>query len=142
MASTQITAGGISLTKRTHYLAVYAWTAALINVGLNVLFDARFGMLGAAWATAVAYVALTLLYLVTSQRLWQVEYEVRRSLSLVGLILLFCLGAQVLPSGLSPTVIAAKAVFCLAFIGAAFALRALDRREILVARLALARLRS
>ena len=140
MATTQITAGGISLMKRTHYLAVYAWTAALINLALNVVLDAPFGMLGAAWATAIAYVALTLLYLATSQRLWPVAYEVRRSVILVVLVLLFCGAALSLPSGISPAVIVGKALFCLAFVGAAFALRALDRREIGIARLALARL--
>jgi O-antigen/teichoic acid export membrane protein len=141
MATTQITAGGISLLKRTKYLAMYAWVAAAVNVLLNLVLDRPFGMLGAAWATAVAYVGLTLLYLVSSQRLWPVRYEVRRSGTLVGLILAFTLGAGFLPSGFQLPIIAAKVGFCLAFIAAAVMLRAVDGREVLAARVILARIR-
>lgn len=141
MASTQITAGGISLAKQTKYLALAAWLAAVTNVVLNLALDRQFGMLGAAWATAVAYVALTLLYLVAAQRLWPVRYEIRRSGTLVGLILVFILGAGFLPSGLQLGVIAAKIAYCLAFVGAAFVLRAVDAREVAALRLVLARLR-
>jgi O-antigen/teichoic acid export membrane protein len=140
MASTQITAGGISLMKRTHYLAIYAWVAAVINVVLNLVLDAPFGMLGAAWATAAAYVILTLLYLATSQRMWAIPYEIRRSSALVVLIVVFALAAMALPSGFDPVVIAVKVVYGLAFVAVAFAVGALDRRELHVARVMLGRL--
>jgi O-antigen/teichoic acid export membrane protein len=141
MASTQITAGGISLVKRTKYLAIYAWVAAVANVLLNLVLDRPYGMLGAAWATAFAYLGLTLLYLVSSQRLWPVRYEIRRSSTLVMLILAFTVGAGFLPAGFQPLVIAAKVSFCLVFIGAAFVLRAVDSREIAAVRVVLARIR-
>jgi O-antigen/teichoic acid export membrane protein len=140
MASTHITAGGISLMKRTQYLAIYAWVAAVINVLLNLVLDAPFGMLGAAWATAAAYVILTLLYLATSQRLWAIPFEIRRSGSLVVLIVVFALAATTLPSGFDPAVIAVKVVYSLAFVAVAFAVGALDRREIHVARVMFGRL--
>jgi O-antigen/teichoic acid export membrane protein len=130
MASTQVTAGGITLMKRTGYLAVFAWAAAVINVVLNLLLDGPFGMLGAAWATAAAYVALTVFFLVTSQRLWAIPYEGRRSGVLIGLTLVFALAAMALPSGLDPLVLAGKALYCLAFLGAAVVLRAFDAREL------------
>jgi O-antigen/teichoic acid export membrane protein len=129
MASTQITAGGISLTKRTHYLAVLTWLTAVVNVLLNLVLDAPFGMLGAAWATTVAYVSLTLLYLVTSQRLWPVAYEIRRSATLIALISTFSLAAGFLPSGFQLEALALKVAYCLGFIAAAFVLRAIDGRE-------------
>jgi O-antigen/teichoic acid export membrane protein len=141
MASTQVTAGGISLMKKTKYLAIYAWLAAGINVVLNLVLDGPFGMIGAAWATTAAYVLLTLAYLVTSQRLWPIALENRRSGTLIALIVLFSLGAMALPSGLNPLVVIEKAAFCLAFVAAAFLGRALDSREILVARTVLARIR-
>lgn len=141
MASTQVTAGGISLVKRTTYLAILAWLAAAANVVLNLVLDRPFGMMGAAWATAFAYVGLTLLYAVTSQRLWPVRYEIRRSGTLVGLIVAFILGAGFLPSGLQLPVIAVKGAYCLAFIAAAFMLRAVDGREVAALRVVLARIR-
>jgi O-antigen/teichoic acid export membrane protein len=141
MASTQITAGGISMVKRTKYLAMLAWLAAAANVVLNVFLDRPFGMLGAAWATAFAYIGLTLMYLVTSQRLWRVSYEIRRGVTLVGLIVAFILAAGYLPSGSEPGPIAAKVSYCLAFIGAAFVLRAVNGREVAALRVVLARIR-
>ena len=141
MASTQITAGGISLVKRTKYLAMLAWLAAAANVVLNVFLDRPFGMLGAAWATAFAYIGLTLMYLVTSQRLWRVSYEIRRGVTLVGLIVAFILAAGYLPSGSELGPIAAKVSYCLAFIGAAFVLRAVNGREVAALRVVLARIR-
>ncbi len=130
MATTQITAGGISLTKRTRYFALLAWFTAVINILLTLVLVGPFGMLGAAWATAIAYVSLTLLYLVISQRLWRVAYEVHRSLTLVGLTMSFCLAAGFLPSGLNVLTIALKLGYCLAFIAVAFLLGAIDRREV------------
>ena len=141
MASTQITSGGISLVKRTKYLAVYAWVAAVGNVALNLVLDRPFGMVGAAWATAVAYTGLTVLYLVTSQRLWPVRYELRRSVTLVLLIVAFTLGAGFLPSGFNVGALTIKVAYCLAFVGAAVALRAVDGREAAVMRVLLARIR-
>lgn len=129
MASTQITAGGITLAKRTHYLAVITWVAAVLNVVLNLMLDARFGMLGAAWATAAAYISLTLMYLVTSQRLWPATYEIRRSVTLIALILVFSLGAGLLPSGFQLEILALKAVYVLGFVAATMASRAIDGRE-------------
>jgi O-antigen/teichoic acid export membrane protein len=141
MASTQVTAGGITLAKRTHYLATHAWIAAVLNVVLNLVLDGPFGMIGAAWATAFAYVCLTLFYAVTSQRLWRTSYEIRRSFTLIGLTLAFILGAGLLPSGLRLEPIAVKILYCLAFILAAVAFRAVDAREIDVLRVMVARLR-
>ena len=129
MASTQITAGGITLAKRTHYLAVITWVAAVLNVVLNLMLDARFGMLGAAWATAAAYVSLTLMYLATSQRLWAVTYEIRRSVTLIALVLVFSLAAGLLPSGFQPEILALKVAYVLGFVAATVASRAIDGRE-------------
>ena len=50
-ASIQVTAAGMSLKKRTSYLALFAWGAAVINLALNLAFVPGFGMLASAWAT-------------------------------------------------------------------------------------------
>lgn len=75
LATTQITATGISLTKKTGYLALYSWLAALLNVGLNLWLIPRWGMLAAAWSTAAAYAFLTTAYFMTSQRLWPIAWH-------------------------------------------------------------------
>ena len=140
MASTQITAGGISLVKRTKYLAVFARLAAAGNVVLNLALDRPYGMLGAAWSTAAAYTGLTLLYLVTSQRLWPVRYD--PALRHPGpLILAFTLAAGFLPSGFNLGALTIKVAYRLGVRAAAFALRAVDGREIGGHAILLARIR-
>jgi O-antigen/teichoic acid export membrane protein len=128
-ASTQVTAGGITLKLRTRYMAIHASVAAAINVGLNLILIPEYAALGAAWATMIAYTYLTLAYLVTSQRLWPVAYETRRSLTVLVLLLAFTAGAVLLP--ILPFVLAVvvKGAYCLGFIAALFVLRALDKRE-------------
>jgi O-antigen/teichoic acid export membrane protein len=130
MASTQVTAGGITLAKKTAYLSIFAWVAAGANLALNLLLDGPFGMIGAAWATAVAYILLTLLYLVASQRLWAIAYEVRRTSAVIVLILGFTLLAGSLPSGSPVLVVLVKTLWCLAYVGGCVLLRAFDKREL------------
>ena len=97
-ASTQVTVSGISLLKRTHYLAIYAGMAAVLNVVLNLIFIPIWGMLAAAWTTCVCYVFLTLAYALTSQRLFRIPYEFRRVIPLIVLTVLFVLGSLAQPS--------------------------------------------
>jgi len=128
-ASTQVTALGISLTKKTGYLALYSWGAALLNVFLNFLLMPRWGMVGASVAMAAAYAFLTLAYGLQSQRLMPIRYETRRLLATV----LVTLGLTVLVSGLALPISIWGGMLKLG-IGVAFVvllvlLGALDRRE-------------
>lgn len=126
LASTQVTALSISLVKKTQYLSLFSWLAALLNLSLNVWLVPRWGMSAASWSTAGAYLFLTLGYLVTSQRLWPVAYEMRRSLTIAGLTLFFTLlagWAPALPLLLS---IALKAAYVLLYVGALVLFGALD----------------
>lgn len=128
-ASTQVTAISISLTKRTHYFAVYSWAAALLNIGLNVFFIPRWGMVGASWTTAISYAFLTLAYLVTSQRLWAIAYESSRVRTVVGLTTVFVLASRLLPELPLLPILLLKSVYSVAFIALLFGLRGLDSRE-------------
>jgi O-antigen/teichoic acid export membrane protein len=146
-ASTQVTAGGISLKARTMYLAAYSWMAAIINVVLNLVLIPPFGMVGAAWATAAAYLSLTVAYALTSHRLWPIEYDVRRAGTTVALTAVALLGSGLLPDGDASNpaawlaVVAVKAVYCLALLAALFWFGGLDRAELGRARAMLTGLR-
>ncbi|MGZ6256561.1 MAG: hypothetical protein ACXWMB_06055, partial [Candidatus Limnocylindria bacterium] len=61
--------------------------------------------------------------------------------TLVVLIVAFTFGAGFLPSGFHLGALSIKVAYCLAFVGAAFVLRAVDGREIAVMRILLARIR-
>ncbi len=128
-ASTQVTAMGIMLTKKTHYFAVFSWLAALLNLGINLWLIPRWGMMAASWTTLAAYVFLTLAYLAVSQRLVRIAYEKKRAFIILALTVGFVLAVALFPdlpliwSGLL------KGVYCLAFVGALFLFRALGQRE-------------
>lgn len=128
-ASVHVTAAGISLTKKTKYLAMASWGAALVNIVLNLLLVPRWGMLGSSWAMATTYLALTLAYFLIGQRLWPVVYETRRTMTVVTLTVLFTMGAMALPAPLSLASILLKSGYCLAFVAALVATRVIDRRE-------------
>jgi O-antigen/teichoic acid export membrane protein len=93
------------------------------------LFVPRWGMMAAAWSTALSYVFITVAYVITSQRLLPVVYEKRRVFSAVGLILLFTIAAPWLPTSNLLLTIVLKLAYCLLFIGLLFVLRVFDQRE-------------
>lgn len=128
-ASTQVTTSGISLKKKTKYIAIYSWIAALLNLGLNILFVPRWGMVAASWTTAVSYIFLTVAYAFRSQQLWPICYEKSRIFRASGLIFAFTVAVPFLPElKLIPSIIM-KSIYCLFFIGLLFGLGILGRRE-------------
>lgn len=128
-ASVQVTAISITITKKTHYLFVYAWVAAIVNLVLNVLFVPIGGMLASAWATFASYLCLTLGYLVVSQRLMPVAYERSRALTAIGLTALFTAAAEALPSHPLALMLPAKVLYCALFVALLVRLRSIDSRE-------------
>lgn len=68
----KIASTGIFIKKKSQYDAIYTWVAAGVNVALNILLIPVMGMVGAAWATAGAYLTLCILLTWASQRLWPV----------------------------------------------------------------------
>ena len=115
LATTQVTAMGISIAKRTQFLAIYAWVAAGVFIGVSALAVPRFGFVGCAWASFAANLVLTLVYLRKSQELTPVAYQWKRGLMLAGLTFLGCLASRWLPTGPLPTSLARKRGLCLAF---------------------------
>jgi O-antigen/teichoic acid export membrane protein len=128
-ATTQVTAIGISLKKKTYYFAIFSWAAALLNVGLNVLLIPMWGMIAASWTTMIAYLFLTLAYLTISQRLCPVFYEKKRILVAGVLTFLFTFSAPLLPTFSLIFNIIIKSFYCSVFVGLLFLLKGLDGRE-------------
>ena len=128
-ASTQVTAIGISLTKKTKYFAVFALAAAGVNLGLNILFIPRWGMMAAAWTTVAAYTFLSLAYLVKARALWAVAYETRRTVTVLALTVAFVIAEFFLPEMGVLTGFVVKVAFCLGYVVCLIVLRVIDRRE-------------
>jgi O-antigen/teichoic acid export membrane protein len=74
----QITAIGISIEKATFLFARLSWLSAGLNFLLNLLLIPRYGALGAAWATTLSYLALTMSYLYYTQLLHPLPLAWRR----------------------------------------------------------------
>jgi O-antigen/teichoic acid export membrane protein len=70
-----LTSIGLNITSRTQYYPVSTAIGAGVNVGLNLALIPRFGMLGAAWANAVAYGLQAAIAFRFSQRFYPIRYE-------------------------------------------------------------------
>jgi O-antigen/teichoic acid export membrane protein len=140
-ATIQVTSAPITLKERTIWITIVSAGAAALNVLLNVALIPAYGMIAAAWSTAAASVALTLGYVAVSRKMWRVRYEHRRVLAASAAVVGFTVVASYLPDLAYELDLVLKAFYCAAFVGALFALGALDRRERAAALTAL-RLRS
>lgn len=69
---------GIYLCGKTVYLPAIQIAAAAVNVGLNFLLIPTMGMMGAAWATVIAYAFMITATLAVSQAMYPIPYEWRR----------------------------------------------------------------
>jgi O-antigen/teichoic acid export membrane protein len=89
----------VHVAAKTKYFPPLAFGAALSNLLLNLLLIPRFGMMGAAWATAIAFGFLALGTAMVGQRYHPVPYEYGRlvKIALAG-ILTFMAGAAVEPA--------------------------------------------
>jgi O-antigen/teichoic acid export membrane protein len=92
-STTQVTAIGISLEKRTALFARLAWLTAGINVILNLLLIPNHGAIGAAWAMALSYLFLTGSYLYWSQSLHPIPIRWRRVAVWFGLLIVIGVSA-------------------------------------------------
>lgn len=133
-ASTQVTSAGISLTKRTQYFTFFSWIAALLNLGFNILFVPKWGMIASSWATTISYVFLTVSYLVVSQKLWAVKYEKRRVFVIIFLTFLFTIIAPIIFDLSFQHNVLLKGGYCLSFIALLALFQALDGREYSIVR--------
>jgi O-antigen/teichoic acid export membrane protein len=129
-ASTQVTATGISLMKKTKYIVVITWAAALLNVALNVALVPVGGMVASAWATLASYILLTLAYLGVSQRLWRVQYETRKAVAVSVLTLAFVGLAPVLPTLAPALAVLIGMVYVGCYVGLLLALKVIDLGDI------------
>ena len=81
--------GGVNMTNvalnikgRTELNAPIIIVVAISNLGLNYLLIPRFGMMGAALATIISYVALLVVEVMVNQRVWRLPLEYGRMLKL------------------------------------------------------------
>jgi O-antigen/teichoic acid export membrane protein len=79
-----VVAIGIGRARQTQFNWVVSGAAAAVNVVLNLILIPPYGMIGAAISTAAAYLGLFLGMVVNSHRVYPVDYQWRRVLTLFG----------------------------------------------------------
>ena len=77
---------GIQLEKKTVYLPFITGLGAAVNVAANYTLIPRFGMVGAAWSTVLAYVAMATSLYWASQRYYPIDFEWGRILKLAAVV--------------------------------------------------------
>ena len=68
----------MSVIKRPEFFAIGGSIAAAVNIGLNFVFIPRFGALGAALTTIIAYAVHLALFYRWAMRLYPVDYHLRK----------------------------------------------------------------
>lgn len=87
--TTQVTAVGISIAKKTIYVLYITFFVAVVNIGLNYFLIPYFQETGASIATAFAYMLLTFVYAFISQNIFKLQYNKKTIIiSLSGLIVI------------------------------------------------------
>lgn len=115
LTTTQVTAIGISIAKQTRFLAMIAWVAAGVFIGLSALLVPRYGFVGCAWAGCAANIVLTLIYSLKSQRLTPVTYQFKTILVLASLTIGGCFASRLLPVEITVRTELLKAGYCVIF---------------------------
>lgn len=67
---------------KTKYQAYIQVSVAALNILLNILLIKRFGVMGAAYATMLAFLALWIISMLNSQWLYPIPIEIRRLIKL------------------------------------------------------------
>jgi O-antigen/teichoic acid export membrane protein len=67
---------GISIQRKTWYVAVLTALSALANVAFNLVLIPLYGSMGAAISTLLAYMLLAFIAYVVNQRLYPIPYEI------------------------------------------------------------------
>ena len=69
---------GANVRRKTWLISVLTTAAALVNLGCNLVLIPRFGAMGAAVSTLIAYCALAVLAYIVNQRIYPIPFEIGR----------------------------------------------------------------
>jgi O-antigen/teichoic acid export membrane protein len=96
---------GMFLTSRTSLVGIVSSAAAVLNLGANYFLIKYFGMLGAAWATALGFLAIAIGSYCGSQRVLRLHLPVGRVLRALAAAAVIYLLSCYLPASLAPVLL-------------------------------------
>jgi O-antigen/teichoic acid export membrane protein len=71
----KVTGAQLIYAKKTHITTLLMFLGIAINVGLNIPFIIKWGVVGAAWATTISGVIMTIAGYVVAQRYVKITWE-------------------------------------------------------------------
>ncbi|HEC32650.1 MAG TPA: hypothetical protein ENI63_00125 [Candidatus Kaiserbacteria bacterium] len=71
---------GFFIQKKTKILMYLALTAGIVNIALNIILIPKFGILGAAYATLIAYILLSSLIALISYKFLKINIQLKKLL--------------------------------------------------------------
>ncbi len=89
---------GIYLEKKTIYLPIITFTAAAVNIVMNLLLIPAIGIMGAAVATLTSYLTMSVLMYFYSQKFYKINYEFIRILKITFAVALTFILFTIIPS--------------------------------------------
>ena len=95
LGSGWITGAGLHIIKKPLAISVAFIVGALVNLGLNLILIPLLGMMGAAWATLLSFLFISVFILIASQRRFPVKYEWKRLLAIGVWAVIIAAGALV-----------------------------------------------
>jgi O-antigen/teichoic acid export membrane protein len=121
---------GAYIAKRTLHLGLIGGITAALNFGLNYVLISRYGMMGAAWATALSFMAMAGFAYWVSQHARPIPYNFFRLIIPLSVATGLYLLSTLVPSGHIVVALAIKIGIFLLFPLVLFVTGFFERREI------------
>lgn len=86
-----LVSAGFYIKNRTRIFSFILFVGAIVNIFMNVMLIPRYGIIAAAWSTAVSYIGVLIVMAIVSNRFLPISYPVKRIIlySLSSLIMYF-----------------------------------------------------
>jgi O-antigen/teichoic acid export membrane protein len=122
---------GVYLEKQTKYIPMISGAAALINIGADILLIPKYGILGAAWATTIAYAAMAFAMFRVSQKFYPLSYEWSKILRIAAAVVtVFLLHQALSSSSVSINALPIKSGLVVLFLAMLFVLRVVSFSDV------------
>jgi O-antigen/teichoic acid export membrane protein len=97
MTSDTVFQVGLLIKGKSSKLPIAKGIAAIVNIFLNFLFVPSYGMIGSAWATAIAFCLYLVIILRVSQREYRIEFEYIRMMKIIFVTLVIFTLSKLVP---------------------------------------------
>jgi len=121
---------GIYIEEKTKYFPIVTMAGAIVNITVNLLLIPYLGIIGAALGTLAAYLVMAYGLYFYSQKFYKIEYELSKIARMI-LILFSTSGIYYYLYYNNALLLSYKFLILIAFFGAMFILRVINKNEVI-----------